>query len=42
VINVGSGADLSELKSALEDHARTIADEVRRIMAIDWEREAVV
>lgn len=40
VINVGSGTDVGDFKAALEEHARTIAQEVR-IMEIDWEREAV-
>jgi hypothetical protein len=44
VINVGAGSagDLGDLRSALEEHARAIAREVRRIIEIDFEREAVV
>jgi hypothetical protein len=42
VINVGPGTDLGDIKAALEEHARTIAQEVRRIIEIDLEREAIV
>ncbi|HEX4201185.1 MAG TPA: hypothetical protein VHY59_06680 [Chthoniobacterales bacterium] len=42
-IKVRAGAcDLRDLRTALEEHARTIAQEVRRIIEIDFEREAVV
>jgi tape measure domain-containing protein len=42
VINVGSGTDLGSIKAALEEHARSLAREVRKIIEIDLEREAVV
>lgn len=42
VINIGPGTDIAEFKSALEEHARHIAEEVHRIIQIDFEREAIV
>jgi hypothetical protein len=42
VITVGAGTDLGDLKAALEEHARSLAQEVRKIIEIDLEREAVV
>jgi hypothetical protein len=42
VINVGAGTDIGDLRSVLEEQARTIAQEVRRIIEIDFEREVVV
>jgi hypothetical protein len=34
--------DLGDFRVASEEHARSIAREVRRIIEIDFEREAVV
>lgn len=42
VINVGVGTDLGEFGEILTEHARSIAQEVRRIIQIDFEREAVI
>jgi hypothetical protein len=43
VINLGPGADdLGDSKDALADYARILAQEVREIIEIDFEPEAVV
>jgi hypothetical protein len=40
--SIGGASDLTDLKEALTEYARMLAQDVRRIIEIDFEREAVV